>query len=288
MHFPNQGSWASGSRNRNGTNWKAVHRAMTSEPVVVATLRPVTGCAGHNPRYAARRLNATSVGRTTRMAAKWHQDGIGIASVRASPSVWPSALGSEWRWTISGWEWRWVSHSEWLSAHPCLNAPLVTRRRRQMMTPTEGCSRHAPPALRVRLKAVAIGAIGGRTAGKWHYVSVSIAIGLIIGAAYAEAHMADYEMGIIESLSTGIANEAWGFLVPGILAAFAGAGLAHVGVIRKNGNKESNSQQGVERPPYLKGLWQDYCDNRGSWGECAAECLEAAGKHCQAGNRGVR
>ena len=105
---------------------------------------------------------------------------------------------------------------------------------------------------------------------------------------YAEAHMADYEMGIIESLSTGIANEAWGFLVPGILAAFAGAGLAHIGVIRKNGNKESNCQQGVERPPYLKGLWQDYRDNRGSWGGCAAECLEAAGKRCQAGNRGVR
>ena len=89
--------------------------------------------------------------------------------------------------------------------------------------------------------AVAIGAIGSRIAGKWHYVSMAIAIGLIISAAYAEAHMADYEMGMIESLSMGIINEAWVFLIPGIIAAFAGAGLAHIGLILKNANRESNS-----------------------------------------------
>ena len=72
---------------------------------------------------------------------------------------------------------------------------------------------------------------------------MAIAIGLIISAAYAEARMADYEMGMIESLSTGIINEAYVFLIPGIVAALAGACLVQMGSNRKNKcqNKEINS-----------------------------------------------
>lgn len=81
--------------------------------------------------------------------------------------------------------------------------------------------------------AMAIGAINDRIAGKWLYVGVSVAIGLVISAAYAESSMADYEMGVIESICTGIRNLGYEFIVPGIVAAYAGAFLIHFGMRRK-------------------------------------------------------
>ena len=93
------------------------------------------------------------------------------------------------------------------------------------------------------LTAAAFGAIGVLITRKWLYVGAAESIGLIIGAAYAESSIADYNMGWIESLRSVIVSVGYVILLPGIAALLAGAFITHIGLNRKKKyqSKESSS-----------------------------------------------
>lgn len=73
------------------------------------------------------------------------------------------------------------------------------------------------------LGAGVIGGIGVVVIGSWLRVSIAVALGLVVGAAWAEFWLTDVRAGFIDSLVDGVSNFGQDLLAPGVAAALAGA-----------------------------------------------------------------
>lgn len=82
--------------------------------------------------------------------------------------------------------------------------------------------------------AASIGGIGVLMIGTWLRVSVAVATGLVVGAAWAEFWLSDVRVGLIDSLVAGVFNYGQEFVGPCVAAALEGALVIQV-VLRQAG-----------------------------------------------------
>jgi len=91
--------------------------------------------------------------------------------------------------------------------------------------------------------AAALGGVGVLTIGGWLRVALAEASGIVAGAAWAEFRISDVTMGVIQSLVAAVLNEGPELLGPWIMAGFAGAFLAWLGLRRKMRRQQRQKQR---------------------------------------------